>query len=726
MEEFAALIDALVYTRSRNEKLRLIAEYLHAAPDPDRGWALAALTDGLDFPAVKSSTIRTILMERVDPVLWTLSRDFVGDTAETASLLWPAPDDPPDPPSVSETVDLLSAMTRKSVLGELPALLDRLDASGRYALLKLATGAMRIGISSRLAKVAFAQAFEVTVEEVEEHWHGLTPPYEPLFGWAAHGEAPPDTANMPTFRPFMLAHPLDETVVDLADYVAEWKWDGIRVQLVRMGGETRLYSRAGDDISGTFPELLEVLPMHAVLDGELLVRGSHQGGPENAKTQGGAASFNALQQRLGRKTVSKKMLADYPAFVRLYDVLIVEGEDLRERPWAERRARLEALMPRLPDSHFDLSQVVEAIDFEHLGADSRRRARRCDRGADAQAPRFALCRRAQDGAVVQVEARSAADRLRADVCPARQRQAIELLFRLHLRLLGRRPGRGGRAAAGRQGLLRVHRRRTQEDRPPRAHPHRQPFRTGARDRPQPGVRSGVRFGARKQAPQVGPGDALPAYPPDSLGQAGARGRPDRFAQGAHQGLIRFAAQGMGCVAQPKRIPAMTLADQIKPVADNALGTLDHLLGKAADHGGDALLGERLAPDMLPLAAQVRIACDQISAALKRVTDSTFSLPDEDDSSLAAARERVAKVRAALAGQADDSFAAADHTVELALPNGMNFAMRADEYLRDWTLPQLFFHLTTAYAILRAKGVGIGKADFLPYMMKHLKQPAPAA
>ena len=362
MEHFAALIDALVYTRSRNEKLRLIAEYLRETRDPDRGWALAALTDGLDFPAVKSSTVRKLLQERIDPVLWTLSRDFVGDTAETASLLWPAPDAPPAPPSVTEAVDALAAMTRKTAPVELAALLDRLDASGRYALLKLATGAMRIGISSRLAKVAFAQAFEVPVEDVEEHWHGLAPPYAELFAWAAHGQSPPDTANLPTFRPFMLAHPLEDTVVDLADYVAEWKWDGIRVQIVRIGGETRLYSRGGDDISGTFPELLDALPMDAVLDGELLVRGVHQGGEK-----GGAASFNALQQRLGRKTVSKKMLAESPAFVRLYDALIVEGEDLREMPWSERRARLEALMPRLPEERFDLSEVVEAIDFDHLG-----------------------------------------------------------------------------------------------------------------------------------------------------------------------------------------------------------------------------------------------------------------------------------------------------------------------------------------------------------------------
>jgi DNA ligase-1 len=362
VEEFAALVDALVYTRSRNEKLRLTAEYLRQAPDPDRGWALAALTDGLSFPAVKPSTIRGLMMERVDPVLWALSRDFVGDTAETASLLWPEPQgDVMPPPTVGEAVEHLGTMTRVSVMSELPKLFDRLDAEGRFALIKLATGGMRVGVSARLAKTAFAQAFDVAVEDVEEYWHGLFPPYAPLFAWAADGVDPPDTENLPLFRPFMLAHPLDDTVLDLEDYVAEWKWDGIRVQIVHAGGDTRLYSRTGDDISGSFPEMADALAIPAVLDGELLVQGSHQGGET-----GGAASFNALQQRLGRNTVSGKMLADLPAFVRLYDLLILEGEDLRELPWTERRARLEALMPRLPADRFDLSPVVEADHFEHL------------------------------------------------------------------------------------------------------------------------------------------------------------------------------------------------------------------------------------------------------------------------------------------------------------------------------------------------------------------------
>ncbi|WP_170001616.1 cisplatin damage response ATP-dependent DNA ligase [Pseudopontixanthobacter vadosimaris] len=370
MEEFAALIDRLVYTGSRNAKLALIADYLRATPDPDRGWALAALTDGLDFSAVKSSTIRTMMKDRVDPVLWTLSRDFVGDTAECASLLWPEPLGQRDvAPGVAEAVSLLSGMTRGNVQAELPRLMDRLDSSGRYALLKMATGAMRIGVSARLGKVAFAQGFDVSVDEVEEYWHGLAPPFAELFAWAEGGEAP-DTENLPLFRPFMLAHPLEDAVVDMDDYAAEWKWDGIRVQLVHAGlgedAETRVYSRSGDDISATFPEMVAALEIPAVLDGELLVRGSHQGGEANERTQGGAASFNALQQRLGRKTVSKKMLSESPAFVRLYDALMIEGEDLRGLPWTARRDRLEAFLPRLPADRFDISSIIAADSFDNL------------------------------------------------------------------------------------------------------------------------------------------------------------------------------------------------------------------------------------------------------------------------------------------------------------------------------------------------------------------------
>ena len=369
MQAFATLLDRLVYTRSRNAKLKLIADYLVATPDPDRGWALAALTGGLDLRAVQPKLVRTLLEERVDPVLLAMSYDYVGDLAETAALLWPEPpvgggdrrrsSTPAPPPSLDEVVRQLQHLGRADAPAALRSLLDRLDSSGRFALLKLATGAMRIGISARLAKTAFAQAFGVEVDAVEEVWHGLAPPYPELFAWGTGG-AQPTAGTVPVFRPFMLAHPLEDLKLDLADYAAEWKWDGIRVQLVHVAGQTRLFSRTGDDITGSFPEVAAAYAYPAVLDGELLVRGEFQGGE--------AASFNALQQRLGRKAPTAKAQAEFPAFVRLYDILFDGPEDLRELPWTARRARLEAVVPRLDPARFDLSAVIVAGDFDDLAA----------------------------------------------------------------------------------------------------------------------------------------------------------------------------------------------------------------------------------------------------------------------------------------------------------------------------------------------------------------------
>jgi len=368
MRAFCQLLDDLVYTRSRNAKLRLIGDYLKATPDPDRGIALAALTGALDIPAVKGAAIRAIAEERVDPVLFHMSRDYVGDLAETVSLLWPTPAGEPEMDdgtlSISAAVDRLLNAGRLNASRVLAEMLDHLDSSGRFALLKLATGNLRIGISARLAKQALADAFGLDVDSVEEVWHGLAPPYPELFAWAEGRGPQPTSRDVPVFRPFMLAHPLDDGEVSLDDYAAEWKWDGIRVQLVRTAGQTRLYSRTGDDISGSFPEIAAAFDAEGVLDGELLVRGSGQG---SAELHGGAAaSFNALQQRLGRKSVSARMQADYPAFVRLYDILFDGSEDVRGLPWADRRTRLESFVPRLDQDGFDLSQLIEARDFAEL------------------------------------------------------------------------------------------------------------------------------------------------------------------------------------------------------------------------------------------------------------------------------------------------------------------------------------------------------------------------
>jgi len=295
-------------------------------------------------------------------VLFRMSRDYVGDTAETVALLWPAPVPAPvaEPLSISAAVESLRHLSRSDAPAVLAAMLDRLDAEERFALLKMATGGLRIGVSARLAKTALAQAFGLDVDAVEELWHGLAPPYDSLFAWAEGTGAQPTAADVPVFRPFMLAHGLEDAQVDLADYAAEWKWDGIRVQIVHVAGQTRLYSRTGDDVTGSFPDVAAAFSTPGTVDGELLVKGDAQGGE--------AASFNALQQRLGRKTVSAKMLADYPAFVRLYDLLLDGAEDLRALPWTERRARLEAFVPRLDPDRFDISQVIAADSFTELEA----------------------------------------------------------------------------------------------------------------------------------------------------------------------------------------------------------------------------------------------------------------------------------------------------------------------------------------------------------------------
>ena len=370
MHAFAQLLDSLIYTRSRLAKLKLIGDYLRATPDPDRGWAMAALTGDLDIPGVKPAVIRGLIEERVDPVLYRMSRDFVGDSAETVALLWPAPEIPvdPEPLSVATVIDRLMHLSRSEAPAALARMLDQLDADERFALLKMATGSLRVGVSARLAKQALADAFGVDVEAVEEVWHGIEPPYLSLFDWVEGRGAQPTAVDVPVFRPFMLAHPLEDLRVDLVDYAAEWKWDGIRVQIVHVpnaeGGETRLYSRTGDDVTRAFPDVAAAFAAHGVVDGELLVKGEAQGGA--LEEGGGAASFNALQQRLGRKVVSAKMLEEAPAFVRLYDILFDGAEDLRERPWHERRARLEAFAAQLDPERFDVSALIEAQDFTEL------------------------------------------------------------------------------------------------------------------------------------------------------------------------------------------------------------------------------------------------------------------------------------------------------------------------------------------------------------------------
>src|SRR5215469_4991996 len=172
MNRFAALLDALLFTPSRNGKLRLMREYFAAAPDPERGWALAALTGELVFDAAKPSQVRALAATRVDPELLEWSYDFVGDFAETVSLIWPETIGTETVvPSLAEIVAQLKRAGRGEVGYLLGPWLDALDPTGRWALLKLVTGSLRIGVSARLAKAALAEWGGVEIERIEEVWH---------------------------------------------------------------------------------------------------------------------------------------------------------------------------------------------------------------------------------------------------------------------------------------------------------------------------------------------------------------------------------------------------------------------------------------------------------------------------------------------------------------------------------------------------------------------------
>ncbi|WBU61475.1 cisplatin damage response ATP-dependent DNA ligase [Paracoccus albus] len=361
MREFAELLERLAFTPQRNGKLRLLSRYFAATDDPERGFALAALTGDLKLRAVTPTLLRGLVAERVDAELFAISYDFVGDLAETIALIWPEPEAPPNDRDLPlpQLVDELLKTGKAGLPTLIASRLDALSPSERYAYLKLATGGLRVGVSARLARAALAEFGELPLTEVEEIWHGLTPPYLELFAWAGGGEKPVSAALAP-FRPVMLSTATDLDALaslDPADYAAEWKWDGIRVQAVSDQGTRKLYSRTGEDIGGAFPDVLDRLNFDGVIDGELLVRRGDKVG-----------SFSELQQRLNRKTVSKKLLESHPAGLRAYDLLLWGGDDLRPLPFDQRRAVLDSVIPGLAEPQIDASPMLPFKTWDELAA----------------------------------------------------------------------------------------------------------------------------------------------------------------------------------------------------------------------------------------------------------------------------------------------------------------------------------------------------------------------
>jgi DNA ligase-1 len=371
MNRFAALLDRLAYEPGRNAKLRLLTDYFRTTADPDRGYALAAITGALSFRYAKPGLIRTLIAERTDEALFALSYDYVGDLSETVALMWPGRarshhnGEKSPTPTLSEVVTTLASLGKAELPARLAAWLDDLDETGRWALLKLVTGALRIGVSARLAKTAVAALGNRDVDEIEILWPGLKPPYGDLFAWLEGRAGKPESGDPAPFRPPMLSHAIEEAdfaTLDPADFTAEWKWDGIRVQAVAArhadgGTVQRLFSRTGEDISKSFPDLVESFQFDGALDGELLIM-----------RDGRVQSFNVLQQRLNRKTVTAKLMAEFPAHLRAYDLLVDGADDLRGEALAARRARLEAFVAGLDPARIDLSPQVAFTTWDELAA----------------------------------------------------------------------------------------------------------------------------------------------------------------------------------------------------------------------------------------------------------------------------------------------------------------------------------------------------------------------
>ena len=381
MKEFARLLETLVLTPSRNRKIEALAEYFSATPDPDRGYALAVLTGDLSFDQIKASRLKEVVLNAVDPHLFALSYDYVGDLGETIALIWPHKASPGkvdagspsglaqqkefggtrELPRLGELVDLFNTTAKSELTDLITELLTSAEPNERWALVKLATGALRIGVSARLARTALAQMSGKDLNEIEEIWHGVAMPYEPLFAWLDGKAGKPAIDHTARFHPLMLSNPIDEArdfeQFDPADYAAEWKWDGIRVQLILGEGKVSLFSRTGDDIAPAFPDLVDNVFGTGVLDGELLV--GHDFDPQ---------SFNALQQRLNRKTATEKLMRESPAFVRVYDMLFDGDTDIRALPWTERRKRLEAFFSETPQTRLDISHLLEFSSWEDLAA----------------------------------------------------------------------------------------------------------------------------------------------------------------------------------------------------------------------------------------------------------------------------------------------------------------------------------------------------------------------
>lgn len=364
MKRFARLFAALDATTSINARVAALADYFREAPEPDRIWTIALLSGRRPKRSVNATELRTWAAEAAGLPLWLFEEAYAvaGDLAETIALVLPpartASDD-----SLTDWILRIRALTGRDALtrkAEILAAWDRLDTDERFLFNKLITGGFRIGVSQTLMTRALAQATGIAEADLAHRLMGDWSPESATFAGlvlTAHAGA---SESRP--YPFYLAYALEglpDTLGDPADWLAEYKWDGIRGQLILRGGKHYLWSRGEELITDRFPELARLtdfLPQGIVIDGEVL---AHAGGRP--------LPFAALQKRIGRKTVPKALLTEAPVVLMAYDLLEEGDVDLRDTPLQQRRMRLQSLVAASPgDAPVLLSPEVPFAGWEHL------------------------------------------------------------------------------------------------------------------------------------------------------------------------------------------------------------------------------------------------------------------------------------------------------------------------------------------------------------------------
>jgi ATP-dependent DNA ligase len=365
MRRFTALFMTLDATTSTREKIAALAAYFHAAPPHDVAWAVYFLTGRKLKRLVGSRDLReaAIGAAGVPPWLFESCYEAVGDLAETIALLLP-------PPVAADTADLatwveqdlaaLAGLPSEAVKARLALAWQRLDRDERFVFGKLITGAFRVGTARQLVYRALAEATDIPVADIAHRLIGEWTPSAGFFD-RLRAEIPPAAAHHP--YPFFLAYPLEDdpaTFGNLGNWQVEWKWDGIRAQVVRRDDGASVWSRGEELVNDAFPELVaaaQALPAGTVLDGEILAWSDNADAP---------LPFARLQQRLNRKAPGAKLLRDTPVIFLAYDLLEHEGLDVRDQPLFARRAALETRLPVAPSLR--LSPPLAAADWPALAA----------------------------------------------------------------------------------------------------------------------------------------------------------------------------------------------------------------------------------------------------------------------------------------------------------------------------------------------------------------------